>query len=213
MNEINEDLFIRLAIETLEKKKDISNFSDNAGKICLIKARNKAYYWIVKGNVSETHDGRFDFTKSDISLIGRHFETLRPTFLCRGDIFQLIGKTTIEEFAEEVRALYREHTGRDGNADEMREKRALLLRYFREINEANRELEIKNGEDFISYAERIVKDHANGYVKKYQNILQEAMETIGEVAAVLVLTDDANERSIYVRTIDRIVDEALRRMP
>lgn len=213
MSEIKEDLFIRLAIETLEKKKDISNFADNAGKICLIKARNKAFYWIVKGNVAETHDGRFDFTKSDISLIGRHFETLRPTFLCRGDILQLIGKTTIEEFADEVRALYREHTGRDVKDDERREKRSLLLRYFREIKEADRELEIKDGEDIFSYAERIGKDHANGYVKKYKNILQEAMETIGDVAAFLVLTDDANERSIYERAIDRIVAEALRRMP
>lgn len=211
--EINEDLFIRLAIETLDKKKDIGNFSDNDGKICLIMARNKSLYWIVKGNVAETHDGKVNLAKSDVTLIGRHSETLRPTFLCRSDIVKLIGKTTTEEFAEEVRELYREHMGRDGTEDERKEKRALLLRYYREIREADRKLEMKDGEDFISYAERIGKDRANCYVKKYHDILTEAMETIGEISAMCFLTDNENEKRIYERTIDRIVDEALRRMP
>lgn len=213
MTEINEDLFIRLAIETLEKKKDIGNFSDNDGNICLIMARNKSLYWIVKGNVAEAHDGQVNLAKSDVTLIGRHSETLRPTFLCRSDIVKLIGKTTAEEFADEVRALYQEHAGRDGTEEERKEKRALLLRYYREIKEADRKLEMKEGEDFISYAERIGKDKANCYVKKYHDILQEAIETIGEVSAMAALTDDVNEKRIYNRTIDRIVDEALRRMP
>lgn len=211
--DINEDLFIRLAIETLERKKDIGNYADNDGNICLIKARNKSLYWIVKGNVAETHDGNVDLGKSDVSLIGRHSETLRCTFLSRSDIVKLIGKTTIEEFAEEVRVLYREHTGHDGNEWERKDKRALLLRYYKEIREADRNLEMRDGENFMSYAERIGKDRANCYVKKYHDILAEAMETIGEIAAMCFLTDNENERRIYERTIDRIVDEALRRMP
>ncbi|MBD5205019.1 MAG: hypothetical protein HDS84_01385 [Bacteroidales bacterium] len=211
--EINEDIFIRLAIETLDRKKDIGNFADNDGNICLIKASNKSLYWIVKGNVAETHDGHVNLAKSDVTLIGRHSETLRPTFLYRSDIVKLIGKTTIDNFAEELRELYCEYTGFDGSVEERKKKRALLLRYFREIRDVYRNLKMMEDENFLSYAERIGKDRANCYVKKYHDILLVAMESIGEISAMFFLTDNENERHIYERTIDTIVDEALRRMP
>lgn len=211
--EINEDLFKRLVNETLEKKRDIGNFADNEGNICLIMTRNKSLYWIVKGNVAETHDGQVNHAKSDVTLIGLHSETQRPTFLCNVDIMNLIGRTTIKEFTDEVRRIYEEYIKLNGNDKERKEKRALLLRYYREIKDADRNLEMREEENFMNYAERIGKDRANCYVKKYLDILVEAMESIREIAAMCFLTDKDNEKRIYEKTIDRIVDEALSNMP
>lgn len=211
--DINEDLFELLTTEVIKNKKDISNFADRDGRICLVKARNKSLYWIMNGNVAESHDGKLNLANSDISLIGRHIETLRCIFLSRTDILQIIGKTTINEFAEELRELYYEQTGKDGKESERKQSRALFLRYYREIKNAYKKLEIQDSEDFFSYAKRISQDKANCYIKKYHDILYEGMQLIGEISAICILTDNENERRIYEKTIDRIVNETLTRMP
>ena len=212
MKEISEDLFICLATEVFKKKTDINNFADNDGNICLVKARNRSLYWIVKGQIAETHDGKLNLANSDISLIGRHLETLRCTFLTRSDIIKLIGKTTINEFAEELRELYYEQTGKDGKEEERKQNRALLLRYHREITQASKNIEMQDGEDIFSYAKRLSNDNANCYIRKYQSILTKAMQIIGDISAKHFLTDNVNEKRIYEKIIDKIVREALDRL-
>ena len=210
--EIKDDLFIRLCFEIMKRGEEIGTFADKEGNITLVKDRLGDLFWILKGRVGEAYDGGLDFRKTDDFMIGQHAETLKCVCLSRMNIKELKGKTTIDEFAAELKDLYEEFGNGELKEEERKRDRGILLSYYREIKEAEKGLGKQDGEDIFGYAARLAKQPESYLIRQYSDILTKSIETLKEIAVMEVLTDNKSEKKLYGRTIDRIVSETLSRI-
>lgn len=208
----NDELFIRLCSEIIRKGEKIEKFADKEGKITLVEDKNGDLFWIINGKVGELYNGRFDYNKTDSFMIGRHSETLKCTCLNRNIIKNLKGKSTIEEFTTELTELYNEFGKGELKVRERKRERGMLLSYYREIKYAEKSLHKQDGEDVFEHAARIANQPESYLIRQYFDILTNGIEILKEIAVFALLTNNEREKKIYELTIDRIVDETLKRI-